>query len=574
MTLSEIKNSVEILEVAENLGISVDPTTKRACCPFHEDKTPSLQFSVEKQIATCFSSNCSAGTMDVITLTEKKLNTTTHEALNYLSGMTSTQTQKPEPKQKENYQEDFTIVKKVLAVSSTARNYLKSRNIDRKVLELGFNALLTPKLNYLKGCVVFPLKNSHGQIVSLYGRSVKNNDKAKHYYTSNRQGLYPNYPEGGTLKLILTESVIDAATLLSIKNIKENYEILALYGTNGFNEEHTKAINALTELEEIILFLDGDKGGRTATANYTKQLKEAYPDIIISLVETLENEDINSIAQSHEPEVFEELLNNRILFSSDEGRQPNKEQAAPTGNKKVESHLDTTNNDRITYKVEELIITIWGGIEYGNLHRLKLSLNLENPKNSNTFRDEVNLYSNRSKKGFLQDAAEELDYQESNLKNILNTFTKEVEEYRLKKKEEFKLLERPKIKKLNIKEIQEAELLLKDKKIIEIVKNTLKNIGMIGEINNGMLLFLIFLTRNFEKPLHALVHGSSGSGKTNLLKSVLKLVPGESKYETTALTENVLFRPLYKDFWKNKILLLEDLGRLLQSPITPKRTHE
>jgi len=59
--------------------------------------------------------------------------------------------------------------------------------------------------------------------------------------------------------------------------------------------------------------------------------------------------------------------------------------------------------------------------------------------------------------------------------------------------------------------------------------------------------------------LHALVHGSTGSGKTNLLKSILKLVPPESKYETTALTENVLFRPPYKDFWKNKILLIEDL---------------
>jgi DNA primase len=50
-------------------------------CPFHDDKSPSLQFSKEKNICTCFSSKCNAGTMDIIGLTEKKLNLNTHEAI-------------------------------------------------------------------------------------------------------------------------------------------------------------------------------------------------------------------------------------------------------------------------------------------------------------------------------------------------------------------------------------------------------------------------------------------------------------------------------------------------------------
>jgi ABC-type dipeptide/oligopeptide/nickel transport system ATPase subunit len=74
-----------------------------------------------------------------------------------------------------------------------------------------------------------------------------------------------------------------------------------------------------------------------------------------------------------------------------------------------------------------------------------------------------------------------------------------------------------------------------------------------------LLLFLIFLTRQFESPLHGLIHGSSGSGKTNLLKTVIKCVPEEQKHITTALTENVLFYPPYKEFWKHKVLMLEDL---------------
>ncbi|MBL4861493.1 MAG: hypothetical protein JKY09_00535, partial [Crocinitomicaceae bacterium] len=74
MNIPDLKSSVNILQIAEELSIQIDKKTKRACCPFHDDKTPSLQFSHEKQIATCFSSKCSAGTMDVVELVKRKNN--------------------------------------------------------------------------------------------------------------------------------------------------------------------------------------------------------------------------------------------------------------------------------------------------------------------------------------------------------------------------------------------------------------------------------------------------------------------------------------------------------------------
>jgi DNA primase len=80
MEISALKQQLTILEVADRLQITVDKQGK-ALCPFHDDKTPSLQFSKEKNIATCFSSKCTAGTMDIIGLTEKKLKLNTHEAI-------------------------------------------------------------------------------------------------------------------------------------------------------------------------------------------------------------------------------------------------------------------------------------------------------------------------------------------------------------------------------------------------------------------------------------------------------------------------------------------------------------
>jgi DNA primase len=80
MDIKELKERITILEVADRLQITVDKQGK-ALCPFHDDKTPSLQFSKEKNICTCFSSKCNAGTMDIIGLTEKKLKLNTHEAI-------------------------------------------------------------------------------------------------------------------------------------------------------------------------------------------------------------------------------------------------------------------------------------------------------------------------------------------------------------------------------------------------------------------------------------------------------------------------------------------------------------
>src|SRR5690554_2178440 len=117
----------------------------------------------------------------------------------------------------------------------------------------------------------------------------------------------------------------------------------------------------------------------------------------------------------------------------------------------------------------------------------------------------------------------------------MEDFTKEIEVFRMEQKEQFKAKLKPDIVTLNELEKAEAVKLLKSNHLIKELKGAMKKTGLIGETDNGLLLFLIFLTRHFDYPLHALVHGSSGSGKTNLLKAILRIVPEESKYSTTAL---------------------------------------
>lgn len=75
-------------------------------------------------------------------------------------------------------------------------------------------------------------------------------DDSSHFYLSNREGLYPGYSILQTKKLIPTESITDAASLLRQKEIKEQYSVLSYYGTNGLADEHIATITSLPQLEK------------------------------------------------------------------------------------------------------------------------------------------------------------------------------------------------------------------------------------------------------------------------------------------------------------------------------------
>ncbi|MBK8644092.1 MAG: hypothetical protein IPN15_18360 [Saprospiraceae bacterium] len=115
---------------------------------------------------------------------------------------------------------------------------------------------------FAKNCIVFALKNSQNQVAGLYFRSTINDKESKHYYLKDRSGLYPHYPHQNTKGLIITEAIIDAATLLQNAAITQQYSIVAAYGTNGLTEEHQEAIRNLKELEEVIFFLMETKAER------------------------------------------------------------------------------------------------------------------------------------------------------------------------------------------------------------------------------------------------------------------------------------------------------------------------
>ena len=623
MEISDIKKSLSMASVLSRYNLKPDKHL-RLSCPFHEDKTPSMQVYYKTHTAYCFSSNCPTHgkSLDVIDFIMFKEKCTKHEAIlkaQDFIGVPELTTPQPKPTPNPDQPDPnpeeravflnkmFTYFKNGVYNSKPAQQYIQGRKLDHTKLEIGYNSgqfhhgtrkdetlikqcleagLLIdnnivartgqPGYNVFgKHCIVFALRNKQNQVTGLYFRSTINDKDQRHFYVKDRQGLYPDYPKADTKKLILTEAIIDAATLLQLPEITANYELLSCYGTNGLTQEHMSAIKDLKQLKEVILFYDGDQAGKEAINKHAKTLHTFRPSIKITYIETPENEDVNSLLQGHDPEIFIHLIENRkpVFLSIEPG--------APAGNKKntsiekpnekkkpicnqpainnYQSFLDTTNPEQIIYETTELRITIWGGIEKENLSRLKVSLHIKSKTDKyKSFRDDVNLYSHGSMQKLVQNIAETLELSTGTVIKTLTDLTEKLEEYRMQERTEHVRASRPKSYEMTETEKTTATSYLEDKNLMQNTLQSIEKSGLVGEQKNGLLLFLLYLSRLFDEPLHAIIFGKSGSGKTYLQTKVSECLPEESVRTITSLTENTLYYSA-KDFWKHKVLLIEDL---------------
>ncbi len=202
MEIQDIKAALSIQTVLNHYNLSPD-RNQRLNCPWHNDKTPSLQIYPKTNTWTCFSSNCTAGSGDTIEMIQKMDKCTKHEALKKAAELCG------EIKTEPGLTEIFNKLRQSLHRSKNAIAYLKDRNIYNAELEIAYNHYQT-EYKQLQNCIIFPLKDKSGNITSLYGRSIADKKGSNHYYLKNRKGLYPSYPSAETKTIIITEAIIDA----------------------------------------------------------------------------------------------------------------------------------------------------------------------------------------------------------------------------------------------------------------------------------------------------------------------------------------------------------------------------
>jgi DNA primase len=615
MELQEIKSRLTLAQVLGFYGLKPDKYL-RLHCPFHRDKTPSLQVYYKTHTAYCFSSNCKTHgkSMDVVDFVMYMEGCTKHESMEKCKRMIEGEL--PKPSQTEATRESFlekmfTYFRNAVHNSKPAQEYLRQRGLDPLKMEVGYNTaqfhhgarkdealiqhcvavgLLSPwgtntreggqaYKPFAKYCIVFALRNAHHQVSGLYFRSTLNDAEQRHFYLKDRKGLYPGYPSPGTKKLILTESIIDAATLLQIPAITEQYSVLALYGTNGLSLEHIASIESLPELEEIILWLNADEAGKSATAKHAATLHELLPDIRITTVALPDGEDVNSMAQSHaDMQVFVDLIDTRtdFFFSNESSTEDpiEKKKSEPQAQLFIEqpspsvtpsetpmppnSSLDTSNPYKLRYATDTAVYYVQGGISSG-LDQLKIMLVVEHPITGLKSRNKVDLYEEKQVEKLCKDVSEKLSLRSDLLAGDLYRLTDLLETYREESQQKPETTNN--IPVLTIKERTELEGFLKQPGLTKKLNDLLGKSGIVGEERNRIFLLLIAISHKMPETLHALIQGSSGSGKTRLLKQISDCMPPESVTKLTRLSDKVLYN-FPEHYFVNRLLSLEDIDGL------------
>ena len=548
MEINEIKSRLSILQVLSNYNLVPDKNYLLKC-PFHEDKTASLQVYPKTNTYHCFA--CGK-TGDVIQFIEDYEKCTKHEAILKAKELIGITQPPKEIKPLQNMQETFSKLQQSLLRSQKAKDYLQSRNIKLTANEIGYNT--GNGYNKMKYCAIFPLRDKKNEIASFYGRSIIDNTNSKHYYSANRKGLYPNYPNPSTIKLILTEAIIDTATLLQIPEITKEFTILSLYGTNGLTEEHKRVIAELNQLNEIILFFDGDQSGREAIKKHAETLQQLKPGIEISYVQTPDGEDINSLSLKYDNDCLLQLLNEKLLFSSEKSIEKEK----PVNNHKPSHGLNILNPNKISYATGTAIYHIKGGLRK-ELDSLRVSLVIENPTTTIKSRSKLDLYEDKQVEKLSREASEKLGLRADLLEMDLSAMTDLLEEYRETQLSE---TETNKLKyQLPPTTIAECTHFLKQADLINRINELIGKSGVIGEEHNRLFLFVIATSYKMPDTLHALIQGSSGSGKTHLLSKIGGLIPPEDSIFLTRVTESSFYNYDEK-YFNHKLLCMEDLDGL------------
>ncbi len=317
--INEVRNGVDIVEVISSyLPLTAKGKNYFGVCPFHDDHSPSMSVSKEKQIYTCFS--CGA-TGNVFKFLQDYENISFMEAVSKCADMAgiplnlSNQYEKKPNKYQELY-DIYEVSQKFYqnnmnsSKAKEAKEYLYNRSLTDEVIkefEIGLSLTdsnmltkLLKKKNYsdkvllesglvgeeqnrvdlydlYRNRIMFPLHDSSGKLVAYNGRAYHGEATNKYVNTKEtpifkkREILY-NYhraKDSARIKkqIIIMEGPMDVirAYTIGVTNV------VASLGT-AFGSEQAMLIRKLSS--NVILCFDGDAAGLKATKSALEELSK------------------------------------------------------------------------------------------------------------------------------------------------------------------------------------------------------------------------------------------------------------------------------------------------------------
>ena len=305
--IQELLNRVDIVDVVDkSVPLKKAGANYSACCPFHNEKSPSFTVSPSKQFYHCF--GCGAhGTAIGFLMEYAGLSfvEAVHELAKNVGMIVPQETRDPDrpPAQKvvvglqESLQQAANYYKAELKKSPRAIDYLKARGLSGQIaakFQIGYapagwqnlqsvfpnyenEALTTAGLvvtneqgkryDRFRDRIMFPIHNQKGEVIGFGGRVINPEDTPK-YYNSPETPLFQKGHELYGL-FVARRAIRDGGRTLVVEGYMD-VVALAQYGIEyavaalGTATTPFHITKLMRQTDEIVFSFDGDNAGRTA----------------------------------------------------------------------------------------------------------------------------------------------------------------------------------------------------------------------------------------------------------------------------------------------------------------------
>ena len=316
--INEIRNKTDIVEVVSRyINLTKAGKNYIGVCPFHDDHSPSMSVSPEKQIFTCFACGASGNVFTFVSDYEKISFIEAVRLLGERLGITVSGSTINTKNVKDDYLDIYNLANKFYqnslftSLGKNAIEYLEGRKIDKDTIKkfgIGLSIQKVSLTDYLTknkytidklievgltndnehdifvNRIMFPIYDLSGNPIAFSGRIYNTKDNSKYINTKEtdkfKKGkiLYNYHIAKEHLKkndkVIIMEGQMDVirASTIGINNC------IATMGT-ALTKDHKSIIRNMTD--NIILCFDGDSAGEKATISAIELLEDTGINIKI-----------------------------------------------------------------------------------------------------------------------------------------------------------------------------------------------------------------------------------------------------------------------------------------------------
>ncbi|CAM8391911.1 DNA primase [Candidatus Methylopumilus universalis] len=356
--IQELLNRVDVIDVIDkSVPLKKAGSNYVACCPFHQEKSPSFTVSPSKQFYHCFGCGAHGSALSFLIEYQGMSFVDAVEDLAKSVGLTVPQdSQKisPEVKEKnlalgEALELASQYYQSALKKSERAIEYLKKRGLTgqiAKTFQLGFapegwqnlesvfkkyddEALNTAGLvlkndqgkryDRFRDRIMFPIHNMKGEIIGFGGRVINPEDTPKYYNSpetplfQKSQELYGLFAARRAIRekgcVLVVEGYMDVVGLAQFGVM----HAVATLGT-ATSAFHIKKL--MRQTDTIIFCFDGDNAGKAAAWRAMLNALPSLNDkVVLKFLFLPEEHDPDSFIRLHSKEAFESMMQDAMPLS-------------------------------------------------------------------------------------------------------------------------------------------------------------------------------------------------------------------------------------------------------------------